>query len=70
MVGAVVSGIWSGITSKTESKVTGEDGKAWFSTDRLRDISGTVIFTVDDVAKADYLYDPLANKETSDSIEI
>jgi hypothetical protein len=68
--GATVSGHWSGATSDADSGVTDSSGKVTLKSDRLRDpASGaTFTFTVDNVVKAGWSYNPGANVETSDSI--
>lgn len=68
--GATVYGTWSGLTSESESGVTDSEGKVTFYTNWIWGKSGTCTFTVDDVVKTDWTYDPEANKETSDSITI
>jgi hypothetical protein len=66
--GATVSGHWSGLTSDKDSGLTGVDGKVSLSSDQVKNAKGTFTFTVDNVALAGWIYDPSANKETSDSI--
>jgi len=68
--GATVYGGWSGLTTESESGVTGSDGKVTFYTYWIWGRVGTCTFTVDDVSKAGWMYDSGANKETSDSIAI
>jgi len=68
--GARVSGHWSGLTSDTDSGETDADGKVVLRSDRVRNASGTFIFTVGDVALADWTYYPDADLETSDSITV
>lgn len=68
--GATVSGHWSGATSDSDSEITGAGGKVSLKSDRVKDPpSGTTFtFTVDDVSKEGWTYDPGTNVETSDSI--
>jgi subtilisin family serine protease len=70
--GATVLGTWSDATSDTDSGITKTSGQVSFKSDRIKNPpSGTTfIFTVDDVVKAGWIYDPFANEETSDSIKV
>jgi exosome complex RNA-binding protein Csl4 len=70
--GATVLGTWSDATSDTDSGITKTSGQVSFKSDRIKNPpSGTTfIFTVDDVVKAGWIYDPLANEETYDSIKV
>ncbi len=65
--GATVYGDWSDATNESQSGVTGADGKATFESSKKRN-GGTFTFTVTDVVKDGYTYDPGLNNETSDSI--
>ena len=67
---ATVSGHWSGATSDTDSGTTNASGKVSLNSDKVRNpASGTTFtFTVDNVVKAGWTYDPGANVEDSDSI--
>ncbi len=67
VAGATVHGTWSGAASSSSSALTGEDGKAGFSSDVVKG-GGTFTLTVTDVVKEGAAYDPSANAETSDSI--
>lgn len=67
---ARVSGHWSGLTSDTDSRVTDENGTASLKSDRLKNVSGTFTFTVDNITKDGWAYDSTANVETSDSITV
>lgn len=70
--GANVSGHWSGATSDSDSGVTNFNGKVSLQSDKVKNPpSGTTFtFTVDDVTKDGWTYDPSANLETYDSITI
>ena len=71
--GAIVSGSWSDTTSDSDSGVTDVDGKVSLQSDKVKKPpSGTTFtFTVADVTKDGWTYDPSANVvETSDSIEV
>ncbi|UCH01882.1 MAG: PKD domain-containing protein, partial [Candidatus Bathyarchaeota archaeon] len=68
--GATVIGTWSGLVTGSASESTGADGNAIFISSGVSSRDGTCTFTVDDVTKADWIYNPEANKETSDSIQI
>ena len=70
--GATVYGSWSGATSDTDSGVTDATGKVTLESDEVKNPpSGTTFtFTVDDVVKSGWTYDPSNNTETSDSITV
>ena len=67
--GATVYGHWSGLTSDTDSGVTDANGQTTLVSDWVKKVeTGTFTFTVDNVTKEGWTYDPLANNETTDSI--
>ena len=68
--GATVSGHWEGATSGSDSRTTNDSGQITFRSSDLRyPASGTTfIFVVDDLTKADWLYDAGANEQTRASI--
>lgn len=70
--GATVSGFWTGAVEDTDSAVTDSAGQAVFQSDKVRSPpSGTTFtFCVEAVAKSGWTYDPEANVETCDSVEI
>jgi hypothetical protein len=70
--GVTVSGHWSGATNDTDSGTTKTSGQASFKSDRVKNPpSGiTFIFTVDNVVKDGWTYDPSKNVETSNSITV
>lgn len=68
VAGAVVSGTWSGLVSRTGTATTGGTGVAIFSSPSTRSKTGTFVFTVNSVTLNGYSYQPLSNIETSDSI--
>ncbi|MGB2727362.1 MAG: S8 family serine peptidase [Halobacteriota archaeon] len=70
--GATVSGDWSGATSDSDSGVTGANGQVSLESDSVKNPpSGTTFtFTVDNIAKDGWTYDPSKNVETSDSITV
>jgi subtilisin len=68
--GATVYGHWSGLTSGDVSGTTDANGQVTFKSSLVKNASGTFTFTVDDIVKEGYTYDPSANKETSDSITV
>jgi N-acetylmuramoyl-L-alanine amidase len=68
VVGATVSGEWTGSAVDSDTITTDENGIATLASDRTRDISGTFTFTVIDVSKYGWIYAPGANVETSDTI--
>ncbi len=67
--GVTVDGDWTGATVESQSDNTEGDGKVTFESSKVKN-GGTFIFTVTDVAKSGYTYDPGQNKETSDSITL
>lgn len=67
--GATVFGSWSGAFSQDVSDSTGADGTVSFHTGWVRGC-GTFTFTVNNVTKDGWIYDPAANRETSDTITI
>jgi hypothetical protein len=67
--GATVYGTWSGSVSDTVQGTTGPDGKVTFQSAKIKG-GGTYTFTVDNVVKTGYTYDPGLNVETSDTISI
>lgn len=66
---ANVYGHWSNAYSADVNETTNVEGIAQFRTGWVRGC-GTFTFTVDDVVKDDWIYDPTANVETSDSITL
>ena len=70
--GATVSGHWSGATGDSDSGVTDTYGKVSLQSDKVKnpDSGTTFTFTVDDVIKDGWTYDPSANLETYDSITV
>lgn len=60
--GATVSGYWTGVTSDTDTGVTDSSGQVKLKSNRVRKpVPGTTFtFTVDDVVKANWTYDPSA----------
>ncbi len=64
-----ISGQWSDATRDNDSGVTNSEGKVTLSSDTVwRATSGTrFTFTVDDVSKNGWTYNPAANMESSDS---
>jgi hypothetical protein len=65
--GAVVSGDWSGAVSGTSMGTTGSDGKVTLESSNKKN-GGTFTFTVTNVTKLGYTYNPSLNVETSDTI--
>lgn len=70
--GVTVSGSWSGATSDTDSGVTDATGKVTVESNEVKNPpSGTTYaFTVDNVAKSGYTYNPASNTKTSNSIVV
>ena len=75
IIGAIVSGYWSGATTDTDSGVTDNIGEITFKSDlikrRKKDTTPlTFTFTVDNVVLSGFSYVPADNVETSDSITV
>ena len=68
--GATVSGAWSGDYSASVSGTANADGQVSFTSGRVKVANATFTFTVNDVVKSDYVYDPALNNETSDTIVV
>jgi PKD repeat protein len=68
VVGATVSGTWSGDYAGSASGVTGADGTVTFNSGKVRQANATFTLTVDDVVLVGWTYDPDLNIETSDTI--
>jgi hypothetical protein len=67
--GATVYGTWSGLYSASVSGETQADGTVTFTSGKVKS-GGTFTFSVDDVVKSGYTYDPALNVETSDSVTV
>jgi hypothetical protein len=67
--GATVYGTWSGVVNGPAEGITGPDGKVTIDSPK-KNGGGTFTFTVTDVVKSGYTYNPALNVETSDSITI
>jgi hypothetical protein len=67
VVGATVSGNWSGATGGSSSGNTGADGKVTLESKSVKG-GGTFTFTVTNVAATGYTYNPSLNIKTSGSI--
>ena len=65
--GATVSGQWSGLTSDSDAGATDANGDVALKSDRVKDASGTFMFTVDTVTKDGWSYNPSANVITNNS---
>ncbi|MBH9576233.1 PKD domain-containing protein [Inhella proteolytica] len=69
VAGAVVTGNWSGIVSRTgATATTTSNGVANLVSPNTRSTSGSFVFTVTGVSLAGYAYQPATNTETSDAI--
>jgi len=66
---ATVYGHWSGAWTGDVNGVTGSDGKIKLSSGSVTG-GGTFTFTVTNVVKTDWTYDPAQNVETSDTITL
>jgi hypothetical protein len=67
VVGAIVTGDWSGSVTGTSMGTTASDGKVMLESPGKK-FGGTFTFTVTNVTKGGYTYNPGLNVETSDSI--
>jgi serine protease len=67
--GATVSGAWSGATSGSVSGTTGSNGAVSFESAKVRNVA-TWTFTVNDVNKSGFTYDPSLNNKTSANITV
>ncbi|MDX1381703.1 MAG: Ig-like domain-containing protein, partial [Xanthomonadales bacterium] len=67
VVGATVSGSWSGATSGTVSGSTDGAGEVTFTSPNTK-AGGTFTFTVYNVEEPGYVYAPEDNVETADSV--
>ena len=67
--GATVYGHWSGAWTGDVNGVTGSDGKVTLDSGGVRG-GGTFTFTVTNIAKTGWTYDPNKNVETSDTITL
>ncbi|MCZ6516932.1 MAG: Ig-like domain-containing protein [Gammaproteobacteria bacterium] len=68
VMGASVSGAWSGLVSQNVSNITASDGIVVFESDKVSGSSGEFVFTVTSIIAEGYDYDPSANVESSDCI--
>jgi serine protease len=70
--GATVYGHWSGATQDADSGVTDASGQTTLASDEVKNArrGTTFMFTVDNVTKDGWTYDPSANSETSNSINV
>jgi len=64
---AAVTGHWSGLSSDVDYFTTEFDGVGSCESDKIKYAVGWFVFTVDDVTKDGWTYNPTANVETSDS---
>jgi hypothetical protein len=68
VAGATVDGTWSGSYSQSVSGVTEADGTVTFTSGKVRDGNATFTFTVDNVVKEGYTYDPALDLYTSATV--
>ncbi len=68
--GATVYGAWSGDYSGDVSGNTNADGQVSFTSGKVKKANATFTFTVNDVVKSGYVYDPGLNNETSDTVVV
>ena len=67
--GATVDGDWSGCRTESGNGLTGSDGKVMLETSEKKK-QCIWVFTVTNVVKTGYPYNPVLNAETSDSIPV
>jgi len=67
---ATISGAWSGDYTASVSGTTDAEGQVTFTTGKVKQANAVFTFTVDDVVKSGYVYDPALNRETSDTIVV
>src|SRR3989338_9114060 len=66
---ATVYGQWSGLTSDSDQKLTSSSGHAVVDSNKVASgSSGTFTFTVTNITKSGWTYDPASNVQTSASI--
>jgi hypothetical protein len=70
VAGATVQGAWSGDCSASASGVTAADGTVVFSSGKVRQANATFTFTVDDVFRDSFVYDPGLNNQTSATLVV
>jgi hypothetical protein len=68
--GATVYGSWSGLTSASDTSVTDSDGVVSLESDRVKKPNGLFTFTVDNIIKDGWSYDPAYNVEASSSVRV
>lgn len=70
--GATVSGVWSGATTDSDTKMTDINGRVTVESNEVRNPpKGTkYTFTVQNVSKTGFTYDPASNVKTSNSISV
>ncbi|MBA7671773.1 hypothetical protein ES703_79936 [subsurface metagenome] len=66
--GVTVYGQWSGLTSDSDSGITDASGEVALTSDRVKNGSCIFTFTIDNLEKSGWEYNPSSNEETSDSI--
>ena len=64
---AVVTGVWSGVVTASQSGITTGDGTVVFTSPKTK-TSGEFVFTVDGVTASGYLYSPEDNVQAWNSI--
>ncbi|UCD20200.1 MAG: T9SS type A sorting domain-containing protein, partial [candidate division WOR-3 bacterium] len=67
---ATVIGHWSGLPSDVDIFLTGLGGVGSCESDKIKYAAGWFVFTVDDIDKDGWTYNPGADVETSDSIYV
>ena len=70
VAGATVYGTWSGDYSASMSGVTAADGTVAFSSGKVRHANATFTFTVDDVFRDGFTYEPGLNNQSSATLVV
>ena len=68
--GAEVRGTWSRLTSDIDSGLTSAVGKVALSSNKVKNANGTFTFTITNIIKTGWQYNPGENVEISDSITV
>jgi hypothetical protein len=70
VTGATVHGTWSGDYSASANGITATEGTAVFPSGKVRQANATFSFTVDDVLRDDFIYNPGLNNQTSATLVV
>ncbi|MCK4941449.1 fibronectin type III domain-containing protein [candidate division WOR-3 bacterium] len=67
---ATIEGHWSGLANDTDQFTTESNGVGSCDSDKIKYAAGWFVFTIDNVFKDGWTYNPAANVETTDSISV